>query len=584
MSENIEQKCLAKGVKLTEQRKIIAKVMSESNDHPNVDELYNRVSKIDLKISIATVYRTVKLFEELGILTKHEFKGGKARYEELNEGHHDHLIDIKSGEIIEFVDDEIEKLQEKIADKYGYRLVDHKLELYGIKKNFNLMVKKIFIKTFGCQMNEYDSNRIFDIVKKIGYEKTDRYEEANCYLLNTCHIRDKAKEKVYHEIGRVKKIFRSKKKPIVIVTGCVAQAENQEMLKREPYIDIVVGPQAYQKINNAILNYTNNKKKVEETEFDTITKFNYLSKIKNKDSKVSSFLTIQEGCDKFCHFCVVPYTRGPEYSRPFNQIINEAKELIQSGAKEIILLGQNVNAYNYKNKNKKFKLSDLLLELENFNELDRVRFTTSHPKDMTDDLINVYKKSNKLMPLVHLPVQSGSNKILKLMNRKHTIEEYLEIYEKLKKINPNIEFSSDFIIGYPGENDDDFEHTMKLIEKINFTNSYSFIFSPRPGTIAANLDLTDKKKSKERLEIIQKKLFENQLKKNKSLESTIINVLVENRMKDGIKLFGRTEYMTSVIFDGSLEHIGKIVQVKITDSNQNSLFGKLKEDSKKKVA
>jgi len=454
----------------------------------------------------------------------------------------------------------------------------------GLKKNLNLMLKKIFIKTFGCQMNEYDSNRIFDTVKKIGFEKTKKYEDANCYLLNTCHIRDKAKEKVYHEIGRVKKIFRYKKKPIVIVAGCVAQAENQEMLKREPYIDIVIGPQSYHKINDVILNHTNSKKKEEETDFDTISKFNYLSKIKNKDSKVSSFLTIQEGCDKFCHFCVVPYTRGPEYSRPFDQIINEAKEIIENGSKEIILLGQNVNAYSYKGKNKEFRLSDLLLELEGFDELERIRYTTSHPKDMTEDLINVYKKSNKLMPLVHLPVQSGSNKILKLMNRKHTIEEYLKIYEKLKKINSNIEFSSDFIIGYPEENDEDFKNTMELIEKINFINSYSFVFSPRPGTVAADCDLVDKKKSKARLETIQKKLFNNQIKKNKSLEATIVNVLVENRMKDGIKLFGRTEYMTSVIFDGGLENIGKIVQVEINGSNQNSLFGKLKESYKQKVA
>ena len=446
------------------------------------------------------------------------------------------------------------------------------------------MLKKIFIKTFGCQMNEYDSNRIYDTVKKIGFKKTDKYEDANCYLLNTCHIRDKAKEKVYHEIGRVKKIFRYKKKPIVIIAGCVAQAENQEMLKREPYIDIVIGPQSYHKINDAILNHTSSKKKEEETEFDTISKFNYLSKIKNKDSKVSSFLTIQEGCDKFCHFCVVPYTRGPEYSRPFEQIINEAKEIIESGAKEIILLGQNVNAYSYRNENKEFRLSDLLVELEKFDELVRVRYTTSHPKDMTEDLINIYKNSNKLMPLVHLPVQSGSNKILKLMNRKHTIEEYLIIYEKLKKINPNIAFSSDFIIGYPGENNDDFKKTLRLIEKINFISSYSFIFSPRPGTVAADLNLVNNHKSKERLEIIQKKLFNNQIKKNKSLENTIVNVLVENRMKDGIKLFGRTEYMTSVIFDGDLDSIGKVVQVEITSSNQNSLFGKLKENYKQRVA
>jgi tRNA-2-methylthio-N6-dimethylallyladenosine synthase len=454
----------------------------------------------------------------------------------------------------------------------------------ALKRKPNMILKKIFIKTFGCQMNEYDSNRIFDTVKKIGFVKTNNYEDANCYLLNTCHIRDKAKEKVYHEIGRVKKIFRSKKKPIVIVAGCVAQAENQEMLKREPYIDIVIGPQSYHKINDVIQKHTHYKKKEEETEFDTISKFNYLSKIKNKNSKVSSFLTIQEGCDKFCHFCVVPYTRGPEYSRPFDQIINEAKEIVQSGAKEIILLGQNVNAYSYRDENKEFRLSDLLLELESFKELERIRYTTSHPKDMTEDLINVYKQSVKLMPLVHLPVQSGSNKILRLMNRKHTIEEYLMIYEKLKKINPNIEFSSDFIIGYPEENDDDFKNTMELIEKIKFTNSYSFVFSPRPGTVAAELNLVDKKKSKERLEIIQKKLFNNQIEKNKSLETTSVDVLVENRMKDGTKLFGRTEYMTSVIFDGASDNIGRIVQVDITSSNQNSLFGKLKENYKKKVA
>ena len=446
------------------------------------------------------------------------------------------------------------------------------------------MSKKIFIKTFGCQMNEYDSNRIFDTVKKIGFEKTEKYEDANCYLLNTCHIRDKAKEKVYHEIGRLKKIFRSKKKPIVIIAGCVAQAENQEMLKREPYIDIVIGPQSYHKINDTIQGYIDSKKKEEETEFDTISKFNYLSKIKNKDSKVSSFLTIQEGCDKFCHFCVVPYTRGPEYSRPFDQIINEAKDVVQNGAKEIILLGQNVNAYSFKDKEKEFRLSDLLLELEKFNELERIRYTTSHPKDMTDDLIDVYKKSNKLMPLVHLPVQSGSNKILKLMNRKHNIEEYLMIYKKLKSINSNIEFSSDFIIGYPEESDEDFKYTIELIERIRFINSYSFIFSPRPGTVAAELKLVDEKKSRARLEIIQKKLFENQIRKNKSLEGKILNVLVENRMKDGIKLFGRTEYMTSVIFDGDIDYIGKVVQIKITSSNQNSLFGSLKEKHKQRVA
>ena len=230
----------------------------------------------------------------------------------------------------------------------------------GLRRNPNNMSQKIFIKTFGCQMNEYDSNRIYDSVKKIGFEKTDNYQDANCYLLNTCHIRDKAKEKVYHEIGRVKKIFRSKQKPLVIIAGCVAQAENQEMLRREPYIDLVIGPQSYHKINDTILSLIQKKKKMEKTEFDPISKFKYFSKIKNEAGKVSSFLTIQEGCDKFCHFCVVPYTRGPEYSRPFQQIIDEAKYLSEKGTKEIILLGQNVNAYN----NGKNRLSNLIVEIE----------------------------------------------------------------------------------------------------------------------------------------------------------------------------------------------------------------------------
>ena len=442
------------------------------------------------------------------------------------------------------------------------------------------MSQRIFIKTFGCQMNEYDSNRIYDTVKKIGFEKTDKYEDANCYLLNTCHIRDKAKEKVYHEFGRVKKKFRSKSKPLVIVTGCVAQAEHEEMLKREPYIDCVLGPQAYHKINDTILNHQKKKIKLEETEFDTITKFEYLTKIKNQTSQISSFLTIQEGCDKFCHFCVVPYTRGPEYSRPFDQIINETKDLVSNGAKEITLLGQNVNAYNFDG----MRLSNLILELEKISGIERIRYTTSHPKDMTNDLIDVYKNSKKLMPLVHLPVQSGSDKVLKLMNRKHSIKNYLDIYKRLKNINQNIEFSSDFIVAYPGEDQNDFKQTIKLIDEIKFINSFSFIFSPRPGTIAADLPLVDKKKSLERLEIIQEKLFNNQKKMNKKLENTEVEVLVENRTDDKSKLFGRSEYMTSVLFSGSDELIGKVVKVEIKNSNQNTLFGEVIAKSNQKVA
>ena len=439
--------------------------------------------------------------------------------------------------------------------------------------------KNIFIKTFGCQMNEYDSNRIYDNVSKLGFIKTEDQENAECYILNTCHIRDKAKEKVYHEIGRVKKLYRNKKKPIMVVAGCVAQAENEEMLKREPYIDIIIGPQAYHKINDLLKEYDFNVKQ-EETEFDTISKFGYFDQIKNNNNKISSFLTIQEGCDKFCSFCVVPYTRGPEYSRPFNTIINEAEQLIENGAREITLLGQNVNAYSYKQNSKEFRISDLINHLNKYSELKRIRYTTSHPRDMTDDLIDCYSTGKKLMPFVHLPIQSGSNRMLELMNRKHTVDDYIKVYEKLKKINKEIEFSSDFIIGYPGETKKDFEDTYNLIKKIKFINSFSFIFSPRPGTIASKLKMIDENIAKVRLNLIQKELFNNQIEMNKSMRNNIIDVLVENKMKKQNKFFGRNKYISPVIFDGTENNIGKIVKVKIQTSNQNTLFGSVYNNMK----
>jgi tRNA-2-methylthio-N6-dimethylallyladenosine synthase len=442
------------------------------------------------------------------------------------------------------------------------------------------MQKKIFIKTFGCQMNEYDSNRIYDSVKRLGFIKSQDKQNLDCYVINTCHIRDKAKEKVYHEIGRVKKIYKEKNKPIVVVAGCVAQAENQEMLNREPYIDIVIGPQSYHKINDMLKNFIKDNK-IEETEFDTVSKFNYFDNIENKNNKVSSYLTIQEGCDKFCSFCVVPYTRGPEYSRPFKKIISEAESLIKNGTKEIILLGQNVNAYSFKEKVKEYRISDLINKLESYSELKRIRYTTSHPRDMTDDLIECYSKNKKLMPLVHLPIQSGSNKILKLMNRKHTVEQYVEIYEKLKKINSHIEFSSDFIISYPGETDNDFQDTINLVRKIKFINSFSFIFSPRPGTKAANLNQIDKEIAKERLLEIQKYLFKFQLNMNKSFINKSIDVLVENKMNGQKKLFGRNQFMNSVIFEGNLNFIGKNINIKIEQANQNSLLGKIEKNNMK---
>ena len=428
-------------------------------------------------------------------------------------------------------------------------------------------------------MNVYDSNRIFDIVKKIGYEKSDDHKNVDCYILNTCHIRDKAKEKVFHEVGRIKEIYSNKKKPIMVVAGCVAQAENQEIIKREPFIDVVIGPQSYHKINKILENFKNNKKE-DETEFDTIAKFDFLEKTKNTDNKISTFLTIQEGCDKFCHFCVVPYTRGPECSRPFKTIIKEAEQLIKNGAKEITLLGQNVNAYSFKENSFEYRISHLLNELQKYSEIKRIRYTTSHPLDMTDDLIECYSTNKKLMPFVHLPIQSGSNKILKLMNRKHKVEDYLNIYEKLLKINPSIKISSDFIIGYPGEEQHDFDQTISLIKKIKFINSYSFIFNPRPGTKASNLELIDKNIAKERLVELQSYLFKNQIDHNKSFENQNINVLVENKIESQEKYFGRNEYLNSVIFNGNKNDIGKIVKVNVEKSNQNTLFGKIDNNMK----
>ena len=419
-------------------------------------------------------------------------------------------------------------------------------------------------------MNEYDSNRIYDLASIIGYSKTQKKIEADCYILNTCHIREKATEKVYHEIGRVKKDFRNLKKPLVVVSGCVAQAESEEMIKREPYIDIVIGPQSYHKIGDLILKHERKKEKINETEFDVIKKFDELKKVSTSQNKVSSYLTIQEGCDKFCHFCVVPYTRGPEYSRPFKQIIDEAKNLVDNGAKEIILLGQNVNAYNFAKKN---KLSTLIRTLSSIKNLKRIRFTTSHPKDMTDDLINCYKDCEKLMPFLHLPIQSGSNKILKLMNRKHDREYYLRIIEKLKKINANIKFSSDFIVGYPGETEKDFQDTVEIVKEVGFVNSYSFIFSPRPVTPSAEKKENDLIENKKRLIKLQDILGTFQNLNNKNYLEQNCEVLVENKSDSVDKYFGRTKYMTGVIFNSNNCVAGDLINVKITSFNQKNLFG-----------
>ena len=433
-------------------------------------------------------------------------------------------------------------------------------------------------------MNEYDSNRILDLVKPMGYAPTDNTLEADCYVLNTCHIREKATDKVYHDIGRIKKEFRNKKKPMLLVAGCVAQAENEEMLKREKYIDAVVGPQSYHQIPDIIKKLENNKNKINSTEFEVIEKFDSLNLIRNSNSKVSSFLTIQEGCDKFCHFCVVPYTRGPEHSRSLEEIIIEAKQLINNGSKEITLLGQNVNAYEHSDQGNTYRLADLITKLSEFKELKRIRYTTSHPNDVTRDLIEAHRSCKKLMPILHLPVQSGSSKILNAMNRKHNILEYYKIIEDLKKANPNIKFSSDFIIGYPGETEDDFNQTLSLIEKIEFINSYSFVYSARPGTTASKLDNIDSDTAKKRLIKLQTVLEKNNYKYKKEFLNKSIEVLFENKLNKQNKYFGRDKFLNSVIVQSEKDLTGQILDIRINNFNHNNLFGTVLFNEKRNFA
>ena len=418
-------------------------------------------------------------------------------------------------------------------------------------------------------MNEYDSDRIIDLIKINGYEKTLHSDQADCYIINTCHIREKATEKVFHDIGRVKKKFRNRKKPILIISGCVAQAEGDILIQKEKYIDAVIGPQSYQNINEIIKKIENRNIRTESTEFDVVQKFDSLNKIKKLSNKISSYLTIQEGCDKFCKFCVVPYTRGPEYSRGFEEIINEAEVLVSKGAKEIVLLGQNVNAYS----NNKKKLSDIIYKLDEIKNLKRIRFTTSHPIDMTDDLIEAFKYSSKLMPFLHLPVQSGSSKILKLMNRKHTVNYYYDIINKLKKANPSMKFSSDFIIGYPGETKEDFNETIRLMSKIKFINTYSFIFSPRPGTPASKLKSVDKNQALIRLQEFQKLSEKIKYNYKNELLGKTVRVLIENRLKNQNKYFGKDEFSNSVIIESTRDLTGLEIDIKVSKINTNTLFG-----------
>ena len=428
--------------------------------------------------------------------------------------------------------------------------------------------KKIFVKSYGCQMNVYDSNRIKNLFEHQGYSQTSNVEDANIVVLNTCHIREKAAEKVYSDIGRIeKKRFRSNSEDVkLVVAGCVAQAEGEEIKKRAPSVDFIVGPQSYHNLPSMI------EKNEDFISDDFLQNEKFKNLVFNSSNQVSEFISIQEGCDKFCSFCVVPYTRGAEFSRSVEEIQNEIQQYIDSGVQEIILLGQNVNAYHGENKNNKsVDLAYLLNSIAEFEKIKRIRYMTSHPNDMSDSLINAHLTNTKLMPFIHLPVQSGSDLILKKMNRKHTRQKYFEIIDKLKNKRHDIALSSDFIVGFPGENNEDFDLTMELIEKVEFVIAYSFMFSPRPGTPAFNLNDIDKATKKARLSALQSLLKDQQKKYNKSFVGKKLEVLFDRKGRHANQYIGRSIYNQSVFTTSKENLIGKINNVSIIRSTDFAL-------------
>ena len=426
--------------------------------------------------------------------------------------------------------------------------------------------KKIYLKSYGCQMNVYDSNRMKDLFLNRGYKITEDVSEANLTILNTCHIREKAVEKVYSDIGRIKKLQNDKKDMKLVVAGCVAQAEGNEIKKRSPIVDFVVGPQSYHKLPDMI------DKSEETLNSDFLQNEKFKNLIYNSSKLSSEFLSIQEGCDKFCSFCVVPYTRGPEFSRPVEDIIKETKNYVSNGVKEIILLGQNVNAYHGKASDGKSRdLSYLIDKISEIDEVKRIRYMTSHPIDMKDSLINSHANNSKLMPFLHLPIQSGSDHILKKMNRKHTVSDYLKIVEKIRSVRPDIAMSSDFIVGFPDESDKDFEDTMKFIDNVKFVIAYSFIYSPRPGTPAQHKDNIDLGIKKARLSALQSLLNEQQNKYNKSFLNRDMEVLFEKKGRHDNQFIGRTIYNQSAFVKSKDKILNKILKVKIKNSTNFAL-------------
>jgi len=441
-------------------------------------------------------------------------------------------------------------------------------------------MKKVFLKTYGCQMNVYDSERIMESLSENGYKQTNNLNESDLIIFNTCHIREKAAEKLYSDIGRLKKIRKEKK---IIVAGCVAQAEDKQIIQRMPEVDLVIGPQTYHKIPE-LVSKLNKKIKYVETDFPIENKFTLLKKRVRSEKKPSAFLTIQEGCDKFCTFCVVPYTRGAEYSRTTKELVEETKQLLSQGVSEITLLGQNVNAYHGEGLNGGISnLADLIYELSKLAGLERIRYTTNHPVDVNQELIDAHRDIKKLMPYIHLPIQSGSNRILKLMNRKHTCEEYIEIIEKIRNARNDIALSSDFITGFPGETDKDFELTIDLVKKIKYAQAYSFNYSPRPGTPSADYEKQIPQNIKsERLKLLQDILKQQQLEFNNQSKGKIVSILIERKGREIDQLVGKTRYMQSVFFKNieNKSKIGDFIDVKIDTIKVNNLSGELVEYSR----
>jgi tRNA-2-methylthio-N6-dimethylallyladenosine synthase len=439
------------------------------------------------------------------------------------------------------------------------------------------MTKRVFVKTYGCQMNVYDSARMAELLAPIGYAPAETPRDADLVILNTCHIREKAAEKVFSELGSIRHLKNAKERRgermIVAVAGCVAQAEGAEILRRAPFVDMVFGPQAYHRLPEMVARAAREGGGILDTSFPPEAKFDHLPAT-TAAPEVSALLTIQEGCDKFCTFCVVPYTRGAEFSRPAAQVIAEAERLAAAGAREITLLGQNVNAYHGAAPDgSEWGLADLLRALARIPGLERLRYTTSHPRDVDDGLIAAHRDVPELMPFLHLPVQSGADRVLAAMNRRHTADDYRRTIERLRQARPDLALSSDFIVGYPGESDLDFRATLDLVAEIGFAQSYSFKYSPRPGTPAsAERQLPDPVKA-ERLATLQSLLQQQQRAFNEASIGSMMPVLFEKSGRHAGQLVGRTPYMQSVHADADPSRIGAILPVRIVGLRSNSLTG-----------